>query len=145
VLRHTGLDPRYLELELTERAVMTEMDRTVEVMNRVGELGVKFSVDDFGTGYSSLAYLKHLPLDKLKIDKSFVQNLAIDEDDREITHTITQLAHGLRLSVVAEGVETQQQMAILLGQGCNSAQGYLFGRPMPPQEFAAFLRTAQAA
>jgi diguanylate cyclase (GGDEF)-like protein/PAS domain S-box-containing protein len=145
VLRHTGLEAQYLELELTERAVMADVDTTIKAMNSVGDMGIKFSVDDFGTGYSSLSYLKHLPLDKLKIDKSFVRDIALDEDDREITNTITQLAHGLRLSVVAEGVENQQQMAILLGQGCDSAQGYLFGKPMPPEEFASFLRLAEAA
>ncbi len=144
ILRKTGLESRYLELELTERAVMADMDRTVETMNRIGELGIKFAVDDFGTGYSSLAYLRHLPLDKLKIDKSFVQDIAVDESDREISNTVIQLAHGLQLSVVAEGVETQQQMAILLGQGCDSGQGYLFGKPMPPHEFAAYLHAAQA-
>jgi len=144
-LRKTGLDPKYLELELTERAMMTDIDRSLEVMRQIGEMGIKFAVDDFGTGYSSLAYLKHLPLDKLKIDKSFVQDLAIDESDREIANTIIQLAHGLKLSVVAEGVETQQQMSILLGQGCDSAQGYLFGRPLPEYEVASFLHAAQAA
>jgi diguanylate cyclase (GGDEF)-like protein/PAS domain S-box-containing protein len=143
-LRKTNLASKYLELELTERAMMTDVEQTRAVMNRVGELGVKFSVDDFGTGYSSLSYLKHLPLDKLKIDKSFVRDLAIDENDREISNTIIQLAHGLKLAVVAEGVETQQQMAILLGQGCDSAQGYLFSRPLPSHEVAAFLRAAQS-
>ena len=145
VLRKTGLAPEYLELELTERAVMADVDMTVATMNKIGNMGIKFSVDDFGTGYSSLAYLKHLPLDKLKIDKSFVQDLAIDENDREISNTIIQLAHGLKLIVVAEGVETQQQMSILLGQGCDSAQGYLFSKPLPPHEVASFLHAAQAA
>jgi diguanylate cyclase (GGDEF)-like protein/PAS domain S-box-containing protein len=144
VLRKTGLDSGSLELELTERAVMADMDYTVNTMNQVGKLGVKFAVDDFGTGYSSLAYLRHLPLDKLKIDKSFVQDIAVDESDREISNTVIQLAHGLRLSVIAEGVETQQQMAILLGQGCDGAQGFLFGRPMPPHEFAAFLQASRS-
>lgn len=145
VLRKTGLDARYLELELTERAVMEEMEKTVDMMNRIGKLGVKFAVDDFGTGYSSLSYLRHLPLDKLKIDKSFVQDLAADESDREISNTVIQLAHGLQLSVVAEGVETQQQRDILLGQGCDCGQGYLFGAPMPPHEFASHLQPAQAS
>lgn len=144
-LRKTGLDPRYLELELTERAMMMDIEKSLEVMNKIGEMGINFSVDDFGTGYSSLSYLKHLPLHKLKIDKSFVQDIAVDENDREISNTIIQLAHGLKLSVVAEGVETQQQMAILLGQGCDSAQGYLFSRPLPSYEVAAFLHAAQAA
>ncbi len=145
VLHKTGLEPGYLELELTERAVMTDVEKTVGAMDRIGKLGIKFAVDDFGTGYSSLSYLRHLPLDKLKIDRSFVQHIAMDENDREISNTIIQLAHGLQLAVVAEGVETQQQMSILLGQGCDSAQGYLFGIPMPPHEFAAYLHAAQAA
>ncbi len=143
VLRKTGLDPHYLELELTERAVMADMEQTVEMMNRIGGLGIKFAVDDFGIGYSSLSYLRHLPLDKLKIDKSFVQDLAVDESDREISNTVIQLAHGLQMSVVAEGVETPQQRDILLGQGCDCGQGYLFGAPMPPHEFASHLQAAQ--
>lgn len=144
-LRKTGLDARYLELELTERAVMTDIDSAVEVMNKVGGMGVSFAVDDFGTGHSSLAYLKHLPIRKLKIDKSFVRDIAVEDNDREIANTIVQLAHGLKLTVVAEGVETQQQMAILLGQGCDIAQGYLFSKPLPSHEVAAYLRAAQAA
>ena len=143
-LRKTGLAPKFLELELTERAVMADVDETVKMMQRIGKLGVKFAVDDFGTGYSSLSYLRHLPLDKLKIDKSFVNDIAIDEGDREISNTIIQLAHSLKLSVVAEGVETDQQMSILLGQGCDTAQGYLFSRPLPPNDLAAFLHAAQA-
>jgi diguanylate cyclase (GGDEF)-like protein/PAS domain S-box-containing protein len=144
-LRKTGLEPKYLELELTERAVMTDVDDAVAVMSKVSDMGVSFSVDDFGTGHSSLAYLKHLPIKKLKIDKSFVRDIAIEENDREIANTIIQLAHGLKLTVVAEGVETQHQMAILLGQGCDIAQGYLFSQPMPSLEVAAYLRSAQAA
>lgn len=143
-LRKNGLGPQYLELELTERAVMADVDETVAMMQRIGKLGVKFAVDDFGTGYSSLSYLRHLPLDKLKIDKSFVQDVAVDEGDREIANTVIQLAHGLKLAVVAEGVETTQQMSILLGQGCDTAQGYLFSRPLPPEELAAYLHAAQA-
>ena len=144
-LRKTGLDARFLELELTERAVMADVDHAVGVMNEVAGMGVRFSVDDFGTGHSSLAYLKHLPITKLKIDKSFVRDIAIEENDREIANTIVQLAHGLKLTVVAEGVETQQQLSILLGQGCDMAQGYLFSRPLPSHEVPAYLRAAQAA
>jgi diguanylate cyclase (GGDEF)-like protein/PAS domain S-box-containing protein len=145
VLSHTRLDARYLELELTEHAVMDDVDAAIAVMKEIGGAGVGFAIDDFGTGYSSLAYLKRLPLDKVKIDQSFVHDLSVHGDDREIANAITQLAHSLRLTVVAEGVETKSQMDILLGQGCDSAQGYLFSRPLPPQEFAAFLRAAQTA
>jgi diguanylate cyclase (GGDEF)-like protein/PAS domain S-box-containing protein len=144
-LRKTGLESRYLELELTERAVMADVADAVDIMNLVGDMGVNFSVDDFGTGHSSLAYLKHLPIRKLKIDKSFVRDIANEENDREIANTIIQLAHGLKLTVVAEGVETQQQMAILLGQGCDIAQGYLFSKPLPSHEVPPYLRAAQAA
>lgn len=145
VLRHTRLESRYLELELTEHAVMDDIEAAITLMTRIGELGVKFAMDDFGTGYSSLAYLRQLPLKKVKIDKLFVQDLSMQSDDREIANAITLLAHSLRLTVVAEGVETKSQMDILLGQGCDSVQGYLFSRPLPPLEFAAFLRSARAA
>jgi len=143
VLRHTRLEPRYLELELTEHTVMGDVESASKIMRRIGEQGVKFAIDDFGTGYSSLAYLKMLPLDKIKIDKSFVQDLPTHSDDREIANAITLLAHSLRLTVVAEGVETKSQLDILLGQGCDSAQGYFYSKPLPPQEFAAFLRAAR--
>lgn len=145
VLRHTRLESRYLELELTEHAVMDDVESAVEVMKDVGRLGVKFAIDDFGTGYSSLAYLKQLPIDKVKIDKSFVQDLSTDNDDRQISNAINLLAHRLHLTVVAEGVETQSQLNILIGQGCDTVQGYFFSRPLPPQELAAFLRAAQRA
>ncbi len=145
VLRDTRLESRYLELELTEHAVMDDVETAITQMKMIGESGVKFVMDDFGTGYSSLAYLKQLPLDKVKIDRTFVRDLPAHSDDRVIANAITLLAHTLRLTVVAEGVESKSQMDILLGQGCDSVQGYYFSRPLPPQEFAAFLRAARAA
>jgi len=145
VLCHTRLESKYLELELTERAMMEDVDASISVMKEVVKLGVKFAIDDFGTGYSSLAYLKQLPLQTVKIDKSFVHDLSLNSDDREIASAITQLAHSLHLTVLAEGVETKSQEDILLGQGCDSVQGYLFSRPLPPQELAAFLRAARQA
>ncbi|MBI3903324.1 MAG: EAL domain-containing protein [Nitrosomonadales bacterium] len=143
VLRHTRLDARYLELELTEHAVMDEVQASIEMMKKVCAIGVKFSIDDFGTGYSSFSHLKYLPLNMVKIDQSFVRDMPSKSDDREIASAIIQLAHSLRLKVVAEGVETSAQMEILLEQGCDSAQGYFFSKPLPTQELEVFLRAAQ--
>lgn len=142
VLRETGLEAKYLELELTEREVMRDVDQTIRVMNQLEALGVSLVVDDFGTGYSSLAYLKRFPLKKLKIDKSFVHELALHADDREISNAIIRLAHSLNLEVVAEGVESTAQLDILRGQGCDAVQGYYFSKPLPVEEFTVFLRSA---
>ena len=143
-LRDTSLNPMYLELELTEHAVMEDVELAISQMRKIEESGVKFVMDDFGTGYSSLAYLKQLPLVKVKIDKAFVRELPLHSDDRVIANAITMLAHSLHLTVVAEGVETKSQVDILLGQGCDSVQGFYYSRALPPQEFAAFLRAARS-
>jgi diguanylate cyclase (GGDEF)-like protein/PAS domain S-box-containing protein len=140
VLRDTGLEARYLEIELTESLVMTDVDHAINVLRELKLLGVKLSIDDFGTGYSSLAYLKRFPIDVLKIDQSFVRDIAVDFNDAAITVSIISLGHNLKLKVIAEGVETEEQLAYLRHHGCDEVQGYLFSRPLPPAEFEAKLR-----
>jgi EAL domain-containing protein (putative c-di-GMP-specific phosphodiesterase class I) len=139
-LEETGLAPACLRLEITEGAVMQDAKMTINVLRDLRELGVEISVDDFGTGYSSLSYLKRLPIDEVKIDRSFVHDVPGDPDDAAIVAAIIALAQALNLRVVAEGVETQEQLAFLRERGCHVMQGYLFARPMPAHEFEALLR-----
>lgn len=134
-LADSGLAPSLLELEITESALMHQADGGVAVLERLRQLGVRIAVDDFGTGYSSLAYLKRLPLHKLKIDRSFVQGLPDDGEDATLSRTIISLAHNLRLEVIAEGVETEAQRDFLTAEGCDQMQGFLTGRPVPVEEF----------
>jgi diguanylate cyclase (GGDEF)-like protein len=133
------LEPRYLELELTESAVMQDAETSVQIMRRLSDLGVRISVDDFGTGYSSLSYLRRLPLDKLKIDRSFIREIVTSRDDAQIVRAIVSLAHSLHLKVIAEGVETAEQLTFLRSLGCDQYQGYLCSPPLPPLEFVALL------
>src|SRR5579872_4355627 len=133
------LEPRYLELELTESAVMQDAESSVQIMKRLSDLGLRISVDDFGTGYSSLSYLRRLPLDKLKIDRSFIREIVTSRDDAEIVRAIVTLAHSLHLKVIAEGVETAEQLAFLRSLGCDQYQGYLCSPPLPAPEFVAML------
>ena len=130
VLRSTGLEARYLELELTESMVMHDPPKLVAMLDELKELGVKIAVDDFGTGYSSLSYLKRFPVDRLKVDRSFVENMTTEADDATIVRTIIALGHNLGLKVVAEGVETAQQARALRAYQCDEAQGFLFARPV---------------
>lgn len=134
-LRETGLDPKYLELEITESTLMQNTEKTLNTLRRLKEMGIRISIDDFGTGYSSLSYLKRFPFDMLKIDQAFVRDIAHDRKDAEIVAAIISLAHSLDLDVVAEGVETEEQLAFLRAHGCDEIQGYLFHRPMPAREF----------
>jgi EAL domain-containing protein (putative c-di-GMP-specific phosphodiesterase class I) len=131
VLRATGADPHCLRLELTESILAKDVDDIIVKMAAIKSQGVSFSLDDFGTGYSSLSYLKLLPLDELKIDQSFVHDLATDANDAVIARTVIALGHSLGLHVIAEGVETAQQRDTLLEYGCDAFQGYFFGRPVP--------------
>jgi EAL domain-containing protein (putative c-di-GMP-specific phosphodiesterase class I) len=138
ILEDTGLDPRGLEIEITESVLMDQSEAGIRTLARLRELGVRLVLDDFGTGYSSLSYLKHLPLDTIKIDRSFVAGLA-DVTDRSIVEAVVALARGLRIGVVAEGIETEVQRQILHEIGCDVGQGYLFARPLPADEAANLL------
>ncbi|TSA18433.1 MAG: EAL domain-containing protein [Betaproteobacteria bacterium] len=139
VLEETGMEGRYLELELTESLLM-DRDVVGEALTGLRALGVKITIDDFGTGYSSLSYLKQLPIDKLKIDRTFIDDLGTDADDRAIAIAIINLAKTLKLTALAEGVERQEQLDFLRAQGCDEFQGYLAGNPVPAEEFDAFSR-----
>jgi EAL domain-containing protein (putative c-di-GMP-specific phosphodiesterase class I) len=127
--------PIGLGVEVTESRLMQDAEATIAILQQLKALGLKVSIDDFGTGYSSLAYLRQLPLDALKIDRSFVKDLERDGDAVSIARSVIALAHGLGLYVIAEGVETERQAQVLRELGCDSAQGYLFGRPMPAEAF----------
>jgi EAL domain-containing protein (putative c-di-GMP-specific phosphodiesterase class I) len=140
VLRATGLAPHLLELELTESMVMNDVDSAVTILGTLKNLGVQIAIDDFGTGYSSLSYLRRFPIDVLKIDQSFVNDLAIDPDAAAIVAAVITLAHSLRLEVIAEGVETLEQLDFLRDHGCDQMQGYYFGRPLNAAEFELLLR-----
>ena len=130
ILRETGLDPRSLGIEFTESVAMQDAERTSLVLSELKALGVQTSIDDFGTGYSSLSHLRRLPLDVLKLDRSFVSEMLNNNESREIVHTIISLAHILCMDVVAEGVETVEQANQLRSLGCKYAQGYFFSKPM---------------
>ena len=142
-LEETGLEPRYLELELTESAVMTNPEESADILEQLSRTGVVVSVDDFGTGYSSMSYLRRFPIDKLKIDRGFIKELMTRAEDASIVQAIISLAHSLRLKVIAEGVETPEQLLLLQEMGCDQYQGYHFSPPLPNAEFSALLRQRQ--
>jgi diguanylate cyclase (GGDEF)-like protein/PAS domain S-box-containing protein len=139
LIRH-GANPRRIMLELTETLLLKNVDKAIQTMKALKEIGAGFSIDDFGVGYSSLFYLKRLPLDQIKIDRSFVRDIACDPDDRAIVQAIISLAHGLGLQVVAEGVETEAQRDFLAARECHVYQGYLFGHPAPIEDFGRLLK-----
>jgi EAL domain-containing protein (putative c-di-GMP-specific phosphodiesterase class I) len=138
-LKGAGLLPPVLEIELTESVLMEESDLPRNTINKLAALGVRIAIDDFGTGYSSLSYLKRLPFHILKVDRSFVRDVTSDEDARTIASTIIAMAHSLRKEVVAEGVDSQEQIDFLRGELCDHVQGYLISPPLPDDHFTQFL------
>ena len=139
-LAATGIDPSRLKLEITESMLVDNIEQTIATMLALKGMGVTFSLDDFGTGYSSLYYVKRLPLDQIKIDQSFVRDILVDPNDAAIYRAVIALGHSLGLATIAEGVETERQWAVLAGERCDAAQGYLYARPMPAAELLRWLR-----
>jgi EAL domain-containing protein (putative c-di-GMP-specific phosphodiesterase class I) len=145
IVKAAGFDPRHLDLEVTESAIMKNAESAIQTLSILQETGIKISIDDFGTGYSSLGYLKRLPIDILKIDKSFIDDVTTNADDAALVVAIITLAHNLRLKVVAEGVETEDQLKFLQLLKCDEWQGYLFSKPVPAEEFGKLLTSQRAA
>jgi diguanylate cyclase (GGDEF)-like protein/PAS domain S-box-containing protein len=143
ILNETKLNPRLLELELTENILVHDIDQVIVQLRQLSNLGVAISIDDFGTGFSSLSYVKQLPVDRLKIDQSFIRDVVSDPSDKAIVAAIVNLAHSLRMEVVAEGVETIEQLEHVRGAGCDSVQGYYCGRPMAAAQFEEFIAKDQ--
>jgi EAL domain-containing protein (putative c-di-GMP-specific phosphodiesterase class I) len=139
-LRQTGLESRWLGLELTETVLVNHQKEGADTLHALRAMGLHLSVDDFGTGYSSFSYLKHFPLDTLKIDRTFIREITSDPDDAAISTAIIALGHALGLTVTAEGVETEDQVTLLREQGCDEIQGYFFSRPLPADQMADLLR-----
>jgi EAL domain-containing protein (putative c-di-GMP-specific phosphodiesterase class I) len=140
VLAETGFPAHLLELEITETGLLENQQNAMSTLNALHQLGIHLAIDDFGTGYSSLAYLKFLPLDVLKIDKSFIDDIPFLQSDMTITATIIAMAHHLGFKVLAEGVETAEQLAFLQKHGCDSYQGYLYSKPLPASDFSELLK-----
>jgi len=139
ILKKTGLPPEFLEIEVTESIIMTDLEHTVKILHDLKALGIKLAIDDFGTGFSSLSYLKTMPIDVIKIDRSFIRDIPTDEDDIAITTAIINMAHSLGIEVIAEGVETVEQFELLRRLGCDNVQGYLFMKPAGVQEAEGFI------
>lgn len=140
-LDSTGLDPRSLELEITESVFMDQAEVSIQALETLKKLGVSLAIDDFGAGYSSLSYLKRFPIDRLKIDRAFIQEISSNTHDEAIAHAVVTLGHSLQLTVIAEGVETTEQLESLRAQGCDEVQGFLFSRPLPAEQFVQFMDT----
>jgi EAL domain-containing protein (putative c-di-GMP-specific phosphodiesterase class I) len=138
-LADSGLEPQYLTLELTESTMLRNIEHSIEVMRSLQDIGVRVSIDDFGTGYSSLSYLKDLPINTLKIDRSFINNLKINTSDIAIVKAIITMGHGLAVKVVAEGVETEEQIELLKDLKCHYAQGFYLHRPLTTEDFEQVL------
>jgi EAL domain-containing protein (putative c-di-GMP-specific phosphodiesterase class I) len=141
-LQESGLEAKYLELEVTESLIMQDVELAVATMKELKDLGVQLSIDDFGTGYSSLSALKSFPVSRLKIDKSFIDGIPADDNDKAVAGAVISLGQTLNLRVIAEGVETEAQATFLRSIHCDEMQGYLFGRPLPAQGIEALLNTA---
>jgi EAL domain-containing protein (putative c-di-GMP-specific phosphodiesterase class I) len=145
VVKESGWDPRLLELELTESVLMKHVEATIELLQALRQSGVRVALDDFGTGYSSLSYLRRFPIDSLKIDRSFIQQIATGPADAAIVTAVISMARSLKLRVVAEGVETLQELQFLQARECDEVQGYYFSQPLPAAKFASLLATGIAA
>jgi EAL domain-containing protein (putative c-di-GMP-specific phosphodiesterase class I) len=139
VLEETGLASRYLNLELTEGAVLENAEALIGMLKRLKKLGVQLSIDDFGTGYSNLSYFRRFALDVIKIDRSFVSSIGCSEVDDAIAAAVINFGHSLKLQVIAEGIETEEQLAFLRAHGCDTMQGKLFSRPLPANELTELL------
>jgi EAL domain-containing protein (putative c-di-GMP-specific phosphodiesterase class I) len=144
LIARAGVDPSLLELEITESTAMRDPEAMRGLLRQLRERGIRVAIDDFGTGYSSLSYLKLFAIDRIKIDRGFVTDIETDANDAAIVTATVGLAHSLGLTVVAEGVETDYQSSFLRSRGCDEAQGYLFARPMPAEQFRSFMREAKA-
>ncbi len=140
ILRETGLDPKMIELEVTESVFMDDIEHTVRILDELHRIGVELAIDDFGTGYSSLSYLSQFPIDRLKIDQSFIRNALSNKEDASIARTIINLGHSLNLKVIAEGVETKEHEKFLVEHDCDEVQGYRYSRPVPIEDFIAFVK-----
>jgi EAL domain-containing protein (putative c-di-GMP-specific phosphodiesterase class I) len=143
VLDETGMAPTSLEIEITESLVMEDVEGAIRTMSELKRMGVKLSIDDFGTGYSSLSYLRRFPVDVLKIDRSFVRDIPGCEDDAAMVAAIIELARGLRMRVIAEGVETEAQLEYLKRRGCDEVQGHVYGMAAPGPDVEALLRSGR--
>jgi EAL domain-containing protein (putative c-di-GMP-specific phosphodiesterase class I) len=141
ILKETGMNAAFLELEITESMIMHNVDKAVQTLTKLKTLGIRLSIDDFGTGYSSLSNLKRFPIDTLKIDRSFIRDLPGDSEDKAITRAIIAMGKSLNMTLIAEGVETQEQAEFLRAHACDQFQGYYFSRPVDKDKFAELLRS----
>jgi EAL domain-containing protein (putative c-di-GMP-specific phosphodiesterase class I) len=144
VLKNVGMSPQCLELEVTENVMIQNIAQTAAILRRLHDLGIQISIDDFGTGYSSLSYLKRFPIHALKIDRSFVSDITWNQDDAAIASAVITMAHSLKLGVIAEGVETKEQLKFLQDLQCHNMQGNFFSKPVPANEFYGLLKEGQA-
>jgi EAL domain-containing protein (putative c-di-GMP-specific phosphodiesterase class I) len=141
ILEDTGMAPELLELEITEGTLMQNPDRVSGILSQIKAMGIRLAIDDFGTGYSSLSHIKRFPIDTIKVDRSFIRDMMQHPEDKAITEAIIAMGKTLSLTVVAEGVEKQEQEIFLRRHACDEMQGYYFSKPIPPGEFAELLRT----
>jgi EAL domain-containing protein (putative c-di-GMP-specific phosphodiesterase class I) len=143
VIRETGVDAKKIQLEITESIAMVDVDITVRILNEMNQMGVRVSIDDFGASYSSLGYLKRFPVNKLKIDLSFIHDIPDNKDDSAITAAMIAMGHILDLGVISEGVETHDQLAFLISRDCDEAQGFLFAHALAPDAITSLLKSGR--